>query len=120
MWQSEDKNPFWKIEPRGSNGADTVSCCCAFKKLILNSIKCCWKYRKVSNPSVEAPNAAPAAFFIKNLMVEQADINSKRLESYPLRGWILGSGAPVTNAVGASGAINEMKRKSVTDEPTDG
>ena len=24
MWQSEDKNPFWKIEPRGSNGADTV------------------------------------------------------------------------------------------------
>ena len=32
------------------------------------------------------------------------------LESYPLRGQILGSGAPVLNAVGASGAINGMKR----------
>ena len=32
------------------------------------------------------------------------------LESYPLRGSILGSGAPGTNAVGASGAINGMKR----------
>ena len=25
MWQSEVKNSFWKIEPRGSNGADTVT-----------------------------------------------------------------------------------------------
>ena len=32
------------------------------------------------------------------------------LESYPLRGYILGSGAPGTNAVGASGANNGMKR----------
>ena len=24
MWQSEVKNSFWKIEPRGSNRADTV------------------------------------------------------------------------------------------------
>ena len=35
---------------------------------------------------------------------------SHLLESYPLRGYILGSGAPGTNAVGASGAINGMKR----------
>jgi hypothetical protein len=42
------------------------------------------------------------------------------LESYPLRGWILGSGAPGTNAVGASGAINGMKRWSVTHERTRG
>ena len=34
----------------------------------------------------------------------------KKLESYPLRGYILGSGAPGTNAVGASEAINGMKR----------
>ena len=33
-----------------------------------------------------------------------------RLEIYPLRRYILGSGAPGTNAVGASGAINGMKR----------
>ena len=32
------------------------------------------------------------------------------LESYLLRGYILGLGVPVTNAVGASGAINGMKR----------
>ena len=32
------------------------------------------------------------------------------LESYPLRGYIQGSGAPGTNDVGASGAINGMKR----------
>ena len=32
------------------------------------------------------------------------------LESYPLSGYILGSEAPGTNAVGASGAINGMKR----------
>ena len=36
------------------------------------------------------------------------------LESYPLCGYILGLGAPGTNAVGASGAINGMKRWSVT------
>merc|ERR1712106_1046691 len=30
--------------------------------------------------------------------------------SYPMRGYILGSGAPGTNAVGASGAINGMDR----------
>ena len=41
------------------------------------------------------------------------------LESYPLRGYILGSRAPGTNAVGASGAINGMKRWSVTDGRTD-
>ena len=33
-----------------------------------------------------------------------------KLESYPLRGYIVVSGAPGTNAVGASGAINGMKR----------
>ena len=32
------------------------------------------------------------------------------LESYPLPRYILGSGAPETNAVGVSGAINGMKR----------
>ena len=41
------------------------------------------------------------------------------LESYPLRGYILGLGAPETNAVGASGAINGMKRWSETDGRTD-
>ena len=35
---------------------------------------------------------------------------SHTLESYPLRGYILGSVAPGTNAVGASGAIYGMKR----------
>ena len=38
----------------------------------------------------------------------------ENIESYPLRGYILGSGAPGTNAVGASGAINGMKRWSAT------
>ena len=36
------------------------------------------------------------------------------LESYPLSGYILGSGAPVTNTDGPSGAINGMKCWSVT------
>ena len=31
-------------------------------------------------------------------------------KSYPLRGQILGSGVPGTNAFGATGAINGMKR----------
>ena len=47
-------------------------------------------------------------------------MNSGILESYPLRGLILGSGAPVTNAVGASEAINGMKRGSVTHVHTEG
>ena len=34
----------------------------------------------------------------------------EKLESYSLCRYILGSGAPLTNAVGASGAINGMKR----------
>ena len=38
-----------------------------------------------------------------------AIINSRCVESYPRRGYILGLGAPGTNAVGASGAINGMK-----------
>jgi len=42
------------------------------------------------------------------------------LESYPLCRYILGSGAPITNAVGTSGAISGIKRWSVTDGYRDG
>ena len=44
--------------------------------------------------------------------------NKIALESYLLRGYILGLGAPGTNAVGASGAINGMKSRSVTERCT--
>ena len=43
-------------------------------------------------------------------MGEWAKDNCNNLESYPMREYILGSGAPGTNAVGNSGAINGMKR----------
>ena len=34
MWQSGLKNPFWKIEPRGFNGADTVFIGCQMFTLV--------------------------------------------------------------------------------------
>ena len=46
------------------------------------------------------------------------DRKNSHKKIYSLREYILGSGAPGTNAVGASGAINGMKRWSVTDTDT--
>ena len=48
------------------------------------------------------------------------NVIQRLLESYPLCGYILGSGAPGTNAVGASGAINGMKCWSMTYKRTYG
>ena len=48
--------------------------------------------------------------YVKFPLIFKLRIFYYKLESYPLREYILGLGAPGTNAVGASGGINGMKR----------